>query len=342
MKKCRAQATPEKKQQEINEAKIRMSTIRAQATPEKKEQEKLAHKASMANLRKTKQAKENAIFDSIKCLNKTDPSILNTDAFHTVKQKFNEAVSEGPEYDCDICWQMCFKRSIRQLKPENYEKDEQQTELFNKCRQNVSEWICNSCHAKLKRSEMPATAIANGLNLCPSVEELDCLNGIEHALICQVLPFMSIVARHRGAQSGLKGQVVLVPTDLTKLQRVLPRSSNDEHIISVALKRRLTDNSAYIKQNISPARINAALLWLKNNNPLYSHIQIDDNWERTMQESDPELWSMLTEEIPIDEQSPVIDHETLKVMTIMKKNRFISQAYHIHRLFVMFMGQMCL
>ena len=48
-------------------------------------------------------------------------------------------------------------------------KDEQQTELFNKCRQNVSKWICNSCHAKLKRSEMPAMAIANGLNLCPSV-----------------------------------------------------------------------------------------------------------------------------------------------------------------------------
>ena len=107
---------------------------------------------------------------------------------------------------------------------------------------------------------------------------------------------MSIVARHRGAQSGLKGQVVLVPTDLTKLQRVLPRSSNDEHIISVALKRRLTDNSAYIKQNIRPAKINAALIWLRNNNPLYSHIQFDDNWERTMQESDPELWSMLTEE----------------------------------------------
>jgi hypothetical protein len=182
------------------------------------------------------------------------------------------------------------------LKPHNYEKDEKQKELFEKCHHGISTWICNSCHAKLKRTEMPPAAIANGLDLCQSVEELNCLNDIEHALICQVLPFMSIVARHRGAQSGLKGQVVLVPTDLTKLQKVLPRSCNEDHLISVALKRRLTDNSAYIKQHISPAKINAALMWLKENNPLYSHIQFDENWEKTMQESDPELWSMLTED----------------------------------------------
>ena len=75
-----------------------------------------------------------------------------------VKQKFDNAVSEGPEYDCDICWQMCFKRSVRKLKPQNYEKDKQQKELFEN---GISSWICNSCHAKLKKSEMPAIAIAN-------------------------------------------------------------------------------------------------------------------------------------------------------------------------------------
>ena len=191
---------------------------------------------------------------------------------------------------------MCFKRSVKQLKPQNYEKDEKQKGLFDKCHQGVSTWICNSCHAKLKRTEMPPAAIANGLDLCQSVEELNRFNDIEHALICQVLPFKRIVARHRGVQSGLKGQVVLVPTDLTKLQKVLPRSCNEDHLISVALKRRLTDNSAYIKQHISPAKINVALLWLKENNPLYSHIQFDVNWEKNMRESDPELWSMLTED----------------------------------------------
>ena len=38
---------------------------------------------------------------------------------------------------------------------------------------------------------------------------------------------------------GLKGQCVLVPADLKKVQTTLPRSCNDEHIITLALKRRL-------------------------------------------------------------------------------------------------------
>ena len=101
---------------------------------------------------------------------------------------------------------MLFKRNVRQFKPENYENDEKQKQ--QKCKQGISMWICNSCHANLKNCEMPAVAIANGLSICESVEELTCLNDIEHALICQIMPFMSIVARHRGAQSGLKGQVV--------------------------------------------------------------------------------------------------------------------------------------
>ena len=124
--------------------------------------------------------------------------------------------------------------------------------------------------------------------------------------------FMSIVARHSGAQVGLKGQVVLVPTDLTKIQKVLPRSCNDDHLISVGLKRRLTDNSSYIKQHISPAKINAALKWLRQNNSLYADVEYDEEWEKAMQESDPELWSMLTDEVDENAENPnlVCDSDT--------------------------------
>ena len=38
---------------------------------------------------------------------------------------------------------------------------------------------------------------------------------------------MFIVARVKGAQHGLKGQCVLVPTDLRKIQSVLPRSCDE-------------------------------------------------------------------------------------------------------------------
>ena len=123
---------------------------------------------------------------------------------------------------------------------------------------------------------------------------------------------MSITARHKGAQSGLKGQVVLVPTDLTKIQKVLPRSTYTGHLITVALKRRLKDLSAYIKQNISPSKINVALNWLKENNALYKDVDFDDNWEQSLKEEDPELWSMMTDETQCSDEltDQVIDSDS--------------------------------
>ena len=49
---------------------------------------------------------------------------------------------------------------------------------------------------------------------------------------------MFIVARHKGAQYGLKLQCVFVPLDLKKIQEVLPRSFSVEYLISLALKLR--------------------------------------------------------------------------------------------------------
>ncbi len=51
---------------------------------------------------------------------------------------------------------------------------------------------------------------------------------IEVMLISQIIPFMFIVAKTKGAQHGLKGQCVLVPADLKKVQTILPRSCDEE------------------------------------------------------------------------------------------------------------------
>ena len=44
----------------------------------------------------------------------------------------------------------------------------------------------------------------------------------------------------KGAQHGFKGQYILVPTDLKKIEIILPRSYDEEYLISLALKCRLT------------------------------------------------------------------------------------------------------
>ena len=104
------------------------------------------------------------------------------------------------------------------------------------------------------------------------------------------------VARTKGAQHGLKGQCVLVPADLKKVQTVLPRSSDEGCLISLALKRRLTDKSAVNKQHIRPAAVNNYLKKLKDINQFYEDVLIDDQWETVSELSDPELWNLLTDE----------------------------------------------
>ena len=103
--------------------------------------------------------------------------------------------------------------------------------------------------------------------------ELDRLCPIELMLISQIIPFMFIFSKRKGTQCGLKGQCVLVPTNLKEIQTILPR-----YLISLALKRWLTDASVFNKQQIR-----------------YSNITIDNEWKDFNEESDPVLGKLLTD-----------------------------------------------
>ena len=48
----------------------------------------------------------------------------------------------------------------------------------------------------------------------------------------------------------------------------------------------LKDLSTYIKQNISPNKINTAFKWLKENNPLYKDVEYDEGWVDALQDEE--------------------------------------------------------
>ena len=131
------------------------------------------------------------------------------------------------------------------------------------------------------------------MELCPKFNEFESMCLIELMLISQILPFMFIVAKAKGAQHGLKGQCVLVPTDLKKVQTILPRSYDVEYFIS-ALKRRLSGKSAFNKQQIHPAFVNRALAKLMKINPFYKNVIFDNDWKNVSEQSGPEVWKLLT------------------------------------------------
>ena len=122
---------------------------------------------------------------------------------------------------------------------------------------------------------------------------------------------MFIVGKVKDAQHGLKGQCVLVPIDLKKVQTILPRLCDEEYLISLALKRRLSDKSAVYKQQIHPAFAYRALAKLIEINPFYKDVIVDNDWKNVSEQSDLEFWKLLTngncKDINIDDETDIDD-----------------------------------
>ena len=101
---------------------------------------------------------------------------------------------------------------------------------------------------------------------------------------------MRIVSLPYTSQTGLRGQVVLVPADLSKVTGILPRTSSESQIIPLSLKRRLSDKHYVSKQFIIPSFINEALTWLIAHNPHYKAVKINTDWITTSMQDEPLLW----------------------------------------------------
>ena len=139
-------------------------------------------------------------------------------------------------------------------------------------------YICHTCHAVLKSGKIPAQSKANTMALDEIPEELKDLNNLELHIICKRILFMKLVKLPRGKQKGIKGAAVNVPADLGPACNLLPRLPADAHIVSLKLKRKLEYKQAYLHNTICPEKVITALHYLKNNNPLYADIKINEDW----------------------------------------------------------------
>ena len=154
-----------------------------------------------------------SIFNNVQMSSMTDPCILTTPAFRLIEEDFKGVIQEDPTYICDICWKFEFGRNVIKLKKLKY-----QTDSYKRYTTGKSDWICKSCHNCILKNKMSMQVQINTLELCPKFRELDRLCPTELMLTSQIMLFMFIVPKTKGAQHGLKGQCVLVPTDLKKIQ----------------------------------------------------------------------------------------------------------------------------
>jgi len=149
---------------------------------------------------------------------------------------------------------------------------------------------CATCHATLKRGKIPTLCWLNGLELDAIPPELADLRPLEQRLISQRIAFMKLVGLPRGGQKAIHGSAVNVPCKLDAVISLLPRLPHTAEVIALKLKRKLCYKGHYMHEYIRPEKVMEALMWLKNNNPLYENVAICHDWINLWETNEADLW----------------------------------------------------
>ena len=226
---------------------------------------------------------------------------LKCETVQDAMNNFKAECRKQPMYICTSCHRLLWEKGVQKFQTNKYDNiavEVKNVVLSDKYRissADGSTYICHNCHKTLKSGRIPAQSKANLMDLEEIPDELKDMNNLELHTICKRILFMKLVKLPRGKQKGIKGAAVNVPADLGPACCLLPRIPTDAHIISLKLKRKLQYKQAYLHDTIRPEKVITALQYLKNNNPQYSDININENWIQRWHELDKELYDGIFE-----------------------------------------------
>ncbi len=196
-----------------------------------------------------------------------------------------KAMLEMPILACTVCHRARFKEQVRLCHRNKYPTSDQVQKCFtgkymHKCSAECNdsstyhdkkkkEWICHTCHRHLLKGNMPPQADINKLWLDDMTKELKTLKSLEMHLVSIVQPFMKIVPLPRGAQKGVRGQMVCVPANLQRTADSLPWTLDTHNLIRVKLKRKQEYKGHHLYMVVSQEKVMAALRKLMEINPAY-------------------------------------------------------------------------
>ena len=132
---------------------------------------------------------------------------------------------------------------------------------------------------KKKTQKMPDQACANGLKLHNIPQELESITPLEHRLVAKHIPFLTILLMKRyGGHYKVNGPCVNVTTHLDQVLEILPRMPNELQLHPLKLKHKLEYKSHYMYNMIQKDTIVESITWLKQHNPHYADIILNDDW----------------------------------------------------------------
>ena len=154
-------------------------------------------------------------------------------------------------------------------------------------------YLCRICHNQLSKDHQPAEALANFRWIGPVPEELRDLTWIEELLIARVHVCGSIVRlgqrNNPSSFFGIKGHVVFLPQDTTRLIDLLPMSpASLSDIVKVVWTGKSKPDRSRLRSrfNVRKHKVYNALKWLVENHDDYkNNVTIDEEringWEST-------------------------------------------------------------
>ncbi|CAG2226514.1 unnamed protein product [Mytilus edulis] len=228
-----------------------------------------------------------------------------------VIRKFKDAVQKG-SYDNSI-YDSC---TTEKYKHKCTDDCNTHCAFEGTCRTSL--WICYTCHRKMIKGKTPAESFSNGLMLEDVPLELKQLNAIEQQLIALNIPFMKIMALPKGGQKGVHGPVVCVPSDLTKVTTILPRSEDESLLLKVKLKRKLNYKGYEKYQFVRPNHLEQALVYLKDTNVWYKDVAINDEWINPIPEVNDD--EVVNDETESDSTESVRNNKIQKDASNMSKS----------------------
>lgn len=223
-------------------------------------------------------------------------------------------------HSCDICDRLWFAKDIRNFVNNDTTPNIKflRTMLKNV---NVTEVkVCSTCLKAINKNSVPLLSVYNGFKYPPFPQHLKNfpLDLVTERLISPRIPFMQIRRlRHVLGRFGIYGQVINVPIEVNTMVNSLPRNIDDDHSISVHIKRKKIHKSNYLCGIVNKRKIKAWLQHLKDS-PLYTSygITVDDSFFNGQDDIQDEIIydedgdNDISEQIPIDE-SLVAQQQTL-------------------------------
>jgi hypothetical protein len=111
------------------------------------------------------------------------------------------------------------------------------------------------------------------------LNELQDMTDMENHLVSPRIPFKKVHALPRGGQRGVHGGMVNVPTNLTKIQQLLPRQLHSRESITINLSRRVCFKGTFKTSGCRHARVVQQLQYLCSTE-LYKTLEVtlDKSW----------------------------------------------------------------